>query len=415
MELLLEFLKRVILSIGIGAMIGLEREYSAKQQTAGIRSFALVSFLGCLIVLLSQSVLFELPFEFAYLPYVGFVMVVIYSFLVFYFLAQKKETFGLTTTLALPLAYLFGMFVGFGFFMEAIIAAVIVTILLYSRRYSHVFVENLSEHEVADALQFAIVLFVIYPLLPVEPVSFFGIQLMLKRLVEVIILVSLISFAGFISLRIVGNKALPVTGFLGGFVSSLSVVASFSNMSKKRNADCASLASGILAANTASLLGDALILLVANYLLFAALAPAISAMLLVLAFSSLLFGSKKEFFKPNLDQPFSVVSATKFALAFFAVSIVLELVSGLSGAVYLVSFLTGMVSVTPVVVSLAFEAGAVIPTSIAVQSIVLAIIAGMIVKVGVLFFSAAPALRNRVAPILVLTAIIGAAAILLTV
>lgn len=411
-----DFLQRIILSIGIGALIGLEREYSAKQQTTGIRSFALVAFLGCLSVLFSQSIVLQLPYEFVFLPYLGFVLVSVYSFLVFYFVAEKKERITITTTLALPLTFLFGMLVGFGFFAEAIIAAVLATILLYSRRYSHVFVEHLTETEIADALQFAIVLFLVYPLLPAEPITVFGLHLLLRRIAEIIIIVCLISFGGFLAIRLTGTKALPLTGFFGGLVSSLSVVGSFSNFSKSRASDSGMLSSGIFAACTASILSDAAILAYANAPLLYAVAPTFGALTLVLLAASLLYGRRAQKFELELSQPFSVKFAAKFALAFFVITILMDLLSGYDGggALYVLSFIGGMVSVTPVVVSFALGAGTTVTYAVASHGILLAIIAGMLTKTAVLIMAASPDLSKRVVPILVISAAMGAAALLLT-
>ena len=410
-----EFLQRIVLAIGIGAMIGLEREYSAKQQTTGTRSFALVAFIGCLSVIFSQSVVFKLPYEFTYLPYLGFILVSIYSFLVFYFVAEKKERITITTTLALPLTFLFGMLVGFGFFAEAIIAAVLATILLYSRRYSHVFVENLTETELADALQFAIVLFLVYPLLPAEAIQFLGFEFMLRRIAEIIIVVSLVSFGGFLALRVIGSKALPITGFFAGLVSSLSVVGSFSNFSKSRNVDYGMLASGVFAACTASILGDAVILSFVNAPMLMTVAPMLAAFALVLLIASLFYRHRAHKFELELKQPFSVRFAAKFGLAFFVIMVLMDFLAKFNtDALYLVSFLGGMVSVTPVVVSLAFSSGGSVDHTVAARALMLAITAGMLTKTGVLITAASPQLSKRVVPVLMASVALGAVTLFLT-
>lgn len=418
MDIAYEFLQRVFIAIGVGAMIGLEREYSVKQRTVGMRSFALVSFLGCISALLANPSLMEAPFGLAYLPYIGLVMVIGYSFSIYYFLAIKKEILGVTTVLVLPLAYLFGMLIGMGFLVEAVIAAILVTILLYSRRYSHMFVSHLTEAELADALLFATVLFIVYPLLPAEPIYVLGLELALPRIAEAIVLFSLVSFAGFIAVRLLGPKALPLTGFFAGFVSALYVVASYANFSKKRGADQASLSSGIFSANIASLLGDVIVLAYLNASLLLRLALPLGGMLLLLGAASLFFWRKSRHLPLKLTQPFSVVQAAKFAVAFFFVTLAIQALSRFgSGAVYLLSFLSGAVSVTPVVVSLALEAigpGAVLTQSTAAQAVMAAIIGGMLAKSGVLFFSASPQQKRAAIPVLLASAAIGGFAFILS-
>ncbi len=413
-----EFLQRALLSLCVGALIGLEREYTKKQQTVGLRSFALVSLLGCISVLLSQPLLFPLPIELPYLPYLGLIIVIGYAFLVYYFMA-KKQFFGITTTLALPLTYLFGMFIGYGLFLDAIIAAVLLTLLLYSRRYSHIFVSHLTEVELADALQFAIVLFVIYPILPDAPLAILGVDLMLKRFVEIIIVLSVMSFLGFIAIRLVGQRILPLTGFLAGFVSALSVIATFCNHSRDRGADPWTFSAGVSAASISSLLGDVIILAYACAPLLLLLFPAYLIMMAALVVASLPFFRHKEHsdFRVELGQPFSVLYGAKFALAFFIVLIVTQYVSAFgSGALLVASFLAGLASVTSVVVSIALQVSSgTLPVTEGARAVFVATFAGLIAKMGVLAFAASPELKKKSLPVLAVAMIAGLVALLLTV
>lgn len=413
-----EFLQRALLALGVGALIGLEREYTKRQQTVGVRSFALVSLLGCISVIVSQPILFQLPIELPYLPYLGLIVVIGYAFLVYYFMA-KKQFFGITTTLALPLTYLFGMFIGYGLFLDAIIGAVVLTLLLYSRRYSHIFVRRLTEPELADALQFAIVLFIIYPILPDEPLVILGIALMLKRFIEIIIVLSVISFLGFLAIRFVGQRLLPLTGFLAGFVSAVSAIATFSNHSKDKGADPWTFSAGVSAASISSLLGDVIILAYACAPLLLLLLPAYLIMMVALVISSLPFFRHKEHsdFNVELGQPFSVLYGAKFALAFFIVLVVTQYVAAFgSNALLAASFLAGLASVTSVVVSIALQVSSgTLALNEGARAIFVATFAGLIAKMGVLAFAASPELKKKSLPVLAITIIVGLLALFLTV
>jgi len=412
-----EFLQRVVLALSVGALIGLEREYTKKQQTVGLRSFALVSLLGCMTVLLSQPVLFQIPVQLPYLPYIGLIVVIGYAFLVYYFMA-KKEFFGITTTLALPLTYLFGMFIGYGLFLDAIIGTVVLTLLLYSRRYSHLFVSHLTETEMADALQFAIVLFIIYPILPADTYTLFGFEIMLKKFIEIIILLSLMSFAGFIAVRLLGPKVLPLTAFFGGLVSALSVVATFSNRSKARGADQWMLSAGISAASVASLLSDIILIAYTSAALLSLLFPTYAMMIFVLLLASLPFlrHGQHGHFKVELGQPFSVVYGVKFAIAFLAVLLATQYIATFgAGALLAASFIAGLASVTSVVVSISLQvSGGTLPVQEGARAIFAATLAGLIAKAGVLAFAAAPALRRKALPMLMAAIILGSVALFLT-
>ena len=413
-----EFLERVVLSIVIGAMIGLEREYSMKQRILGLRSFALVAFMGSVSVLTSSSAILGLPIQFnlPYLPYLGFIMVAVYSFLAFNSWAKRSDRPGITTILALPLTYLFGMLVGYGLFLPAVASAVIVTLLLYSRRYSHVFVEHLTEAELADALRFAIVLCLAYPFLPAEPLTFLDVHFALKRFVEMVVVFSLVSFSGFLALRLIGQKALPYAGFFAGFVSALSVAVSYAGISRKRGAAPGFLAGGIFAAAAASLLSDLFLLAYASPALLGKLAPAAVAMAAILGAAALVLSRAKGAKPPvKLTQPFSVINAAKFALAFFAVTVGLQMLAGLGNvAIVFVAFIGGLASVTPIVASAAIQAGGTLSYPLAAQTIVAAILGGMLSKSLAVASAASPGLRRLVLPVFALAVIAGAAAFLLT-
>lgn len=416
MALEYEFLQRVLLSLAVGALIGMEREYTKKQRTVGLRSFALVSFLGLMSVVLSQPVLFELPYELPFLPYIGLLVVIGYAFLVYYFLA-KKEFFGITTTLSLPLTYLFGMLIGYGYFLAAIIGAIITTALLYSRRYSHIFVEHLTESELADALQFAIVIFIIYPLLPDQPLTLFGLQVLFKKFVEIIIILSTISFLGFIAIRFFGQRAIPLTGFFGGFVSALAVTVNYSRHSKEPGADEWTLLAGVSTASIASLIGDMVVLLYLNGALLALLYPVYVSMIAVLLLSSIpFFRHKPQAVGMQLRQPFSVMYGAKFALVYFAILLITEYLADFgAGALYTASFLAGIVSITSVTVSVALHTGlGMLQLIEGARAIFIAIFAGMLAKTGVLAFTASGGMRNKGGTVLLLAAAIGLVVLLLT-
>jgi uncharacterized membrane protein (DUF4010 family) len=379
-----------------------------KQQTVGMRTFALASLLGSVVGLVSGPDFGSQGGALSLFPVLAFAMVIGYSFMIYYFLAKKKDSLGLTTMLSIPLAFIFGMMIGFGLIFEAITGAILLTLILYSRRYSHVFVKHLTEAEISDALQFAIVLFIIYPVLPSGEVTLYGLSFPLRKLVETIVVFSLISFAGFLATRLLGSRALPTMGFFAGFVSALSVVVTFSDFAKKSEAGARALASGIIAANIASIAGDIIILGYADRALLSQTLLPLAVMILTLAVAAALYRNQEGAPSFRIIQPFSVLNASKFAVAFFVVTAALQLISSLgAGAVYLVSFLGGMVSVTPVVVSLAFGAGTEITLQSASQGVIAAVLGGMLVKTGVLAFAAPARLRNLAAPFLAAASVLG--------
>lgn len=210
------FLQEILLSIAVGALIGVEREHTKHQIITGVRTIALISLLGTLSVMISK-----LASNLIYVPYLCLLAVIGCTFLLYYFRAKKLEAIGMTTVLTLPLAFILGIMIGFDLYIEAISGAILTTILLLSRDYSHLFVKKLTDAEIADAMLFGIICFIIYPIAfvmsPPTPVILYGgFSINLQSFLFVVIIVSLISFISFLLLRFWGQKALPLTGFLGG-------------------------------------------------------------------------------------------------------------------------------------------------------------------------------------------------------
>jgi uncharacterized membrane protein (DUF4010 family) len=263
------------------------------------------------------------------------------------------------------------------------------------------------------------VLFIAYPMLSDVPLTLFGLEVPIKKFVEIIIILSLISFLGFLVVRFIGQRAIPLTGFFAGFVSALAVTASLSERSKQARVDQWVLCAGIAAANIASLLGDVLVLLYISAPLLATLYPTYAVMVLALLLASLPFFKHQpnRAFTIKLGQPFSVISGLKFALVIFIIMVVTQYISTMgSSALYVASFFSGIVSITSVVVSLSLQASlGNLSLGEAARGIFLAIAGGWLMKAGVVMVGAAPELRRRIFPVLVLALGAGIAALLLTV
>ena len=72
------FIQRIVLAIFIGALLGLEREYSKKQEIVGLRTFSLGSLLGAVTVFLSDNFLDDYT-----LTLIGFVFICIFLFFLY--------------------------------------------------------------------------------------------------------------------------------------------------------------------------------------------------------------------------------------------------------------------------------------------------------------------------------------------
>ena len=195
-------IKNILVALALGALIGLEREYARFRKRghdyAGIRTFPLIALFGALSAYL--GVLISPWILVAGIILIGILVIVAY------FIITKKSTvhFGATSEMAGFLTFFLGVLSYYGEINLAVILAVLITIILYARSILHRFAEKIKKEEMADTLKFAVIAFVILPLLPnkgygpLEIFNPFVIWLM-------VVFISGISFAGYILMKWFGE------------------------------------------------------------------------------------------------------------------------------------------------------------------------------------------------------------------
>ena len=207
---------RLTVALGIGLLMGVERERhkgtGPRRAPAGIRTFALVSLLGGICMVIGSMAVLAVA-----LAFVAAASLIAYA-------TGDRDDPGLTSEVALLTAFLLGALAQ----REPQLAAglaVTVTILLAVRTQLHRLVSQvLTEQEIHDGLLFAGAALVILPLLPSERVGPYGVfdPYSLWRLV---IIVMAISAAGYIAQRMLGSRVgLPIAGFAAGFISSSATI-----------------------------------------------------------------------------------------------------------------------------------------------------------------------------------------------
>lgn len=268
-------------ALGGGLLIGLERERrkgeGPTRQAAGIRSFTLVALAGALAQALGQPALVA----------VGAFAVVLLAGLAYGFdrwrgVARPEAADpGMTTELALVVTYLVGVLaqqrpaLGAG-------CAVAVAVLLAARgRLHHLATRLLSEQELHDGLLLAALGLVLLPLLPQRPLPWLA-GLQPSVLAGLVLLILLLQAVGHMALRWAGpGIGLPLSGLLGGFVSSTATVAAMGSRIRSQGGTDPTLAAPCTAAAVlstgATWLQALLMLLAVAPPLAALLAPALLA------------------------------------------------------------------------------------------------------------------------------------------
>ncbi|MEO1766189.1 MgtC/SapB family protein [Thiobacter aerophilum] len=202
-----------LVSLGLGLLIGLERERNPRAK-AGLRTFALTSLLGTLCAMLSQQI------GSPWLLVVGFAAVAA-TIVTAYLGETPPETEpGTTTEAALLVSYVLGALVWQGERELSIMLAIVTTVLLYLKPEMQGIARRLTRRDLVSILQFAVLSFVILPVLPDRdfgPYHAFNPH----QTWLMVVLISGISLAGYVALRVLGQRyGTLLLGFLGGLVSS---------------------------------------------------------------------------------------------------------------------------------------------------------------------------------------------------
>jgi len=200
----LEITMGICISLGIGLLIGAERERrkdSARRRAAGIRTFTVVALMGSVGMALGGGELLLLA-----------VLLVGLGAMVAYQKTPTKEP-GLTTEFALVLTCMLG-----GLAMrEGMVAAsvgVVLALLLAARSRIHNFVSQiLTQQDLDDTLLLAAMALIA---LPLAPDRFMGPwdAINPRELTQLIVMVMGVSAAGYVGMRWMGPRLGPG---LGGF------------------------------------------------------------------------------------------------------------------------------------------------------------------------------------------------------
>lgn len=271
---------RLAVALGIGLLIGIERERTKGQgpqrETAGVRTFTLTSLIG------AASLLVGGPHTLiAFAAIVGAIIAVGYW-------RTRAQDPGMTTEIAQLATLLLGALA----MREPGLAAalgVIVAVLLAMRTKLHNWVHNvLTDEEIRDGLMLAAAALVILPLTPEAAVDRWGV-IKPRQLWTLAVTVMAINSLGYIALRMLGPKVgLTVAGFFSGFVSSTATIGAMGAHARKQpdlrrsavaGAAVSSVATVVQLAVVVSLVSTSLLLHLALPLLAAGVAAAIYAAL----------------------------------------------------------------------------------------------------------------------------------------
>ena len=399
-ETYLTLFGNLLVALAIGFLIGLERGWSKRElepgrRIAGIRTFGLISLLGGLTMLLGrESSIWVIALAFGGLG----LLVASAAFIE----AQRTGEYGITTEVAVFIAFILGALAMTPHAKLAAATAVITAIILGTKPLLHQWVRKLEAEEIYAVFKLLLISVVMLPILPRRAYDPWG-AFNPYEIWWMVVLISAISFAGYFAVKIAGGgRGILLTGMLGGLVSSTAVTLSLSRMAKATPEGHRIFAAGVIAASTTMF---PRILIIAGLL-----RPQLSELLLgpivlVTAIGYLFVwwlvrgqvhrASKA---KLKLQNPFEFGVALRFGLFLAMILWLTQILKdwmGLAG-IYLTAAVSGITDVDAITLSLAKLAEDPAMLRIAAVGILLAAAVNTVVKAGMTVFIAGGAMARYV-------------------
>ena len=377
-------LQAFMTSMAIGLLIGLERERRSSAK-AGLRTFALVALLGTLSGLLAEKA------GSGWILAAGLLAVGAMIIAAYINRPDDAGDPGTTSVVAILVCYCLGAAVWFGYGPLAVMLGIATTVLLYFKAELHGLSSQLTSKDLISILQFAVLSFVILPILPdrnygpYEALNPYQAWLM-------VVLVSGVSLAGYAALRLAGPQhGAPMMGLLGGLVSSTATTVVFS---RHAHAHAALARTAMVVIMVASLM-----VLLRLTVIAAVVAPDVIEPLakvfaggLVLGLAVTAFGWRRletqgELPMPEVRNPTEIRTALGFGVLYAVVLFCSAWLSDVAGAkgMYAVALASGLTDVDAITLSsLRLFSIDKLSAGQAVTSIALAVLSNLTFKAGLI-------------------------------
>jgi uncharacterized membrane protein (DUF4010 family) len=349
-------LKRLLVALLVGLLIGVDRERAEQRKQrklfAGVRTFPLIALLGAILALMLA--------EIGPWPLVVGLLAVAAIALVSYRESVRVGETGATTEVAALATYALGTMAGVGQLTVAGATAVSVAVLLAAKPRLERFSRAISETELAAVLELAVISAIVLPLLPDRG---YGPWQVLNpfRIWLVVVMVSAVSFAGFIAVRWRGESAGPLwAAGLGGLVSSTATTVAMAARSRASPQQAGSVSAAAVLASTVMCVRLAVLVAVVGPGLLPRIGPAMAAMALTGLLATLVLyraGPHQEgnSGRSSVANPFRLRSALLFGAIFAATMLLVRgsrQVLGTTGTL-LAAGLSGLADVDAISIALA--------------------------------------------------------------
>lgn len=383
------------IALGLGLLVGLERERAASQ-LAGIRTFTAVTIFGSVAAMLAGTHgAWVLP---AGLLSLGAVIAA--ANLLERDRADRRP--GITTEVALFAMYGIGALVMTGPRSVAVALGGALAALLAFKGEMHGFARGLSDTDVKAIMRFVLISLVILPALPNENYGPFEVWNP-RQIWWMVVLIVGISLAGYIAFQVLGQRGgTAMGGILGGLVSSTATTVSYARASK---AEPATLPAALLVILLASgvVFGRVLVemAVVSRELFGAALLPVLllAATVFVLA-GVAWFRRPGDGEIPKPENPAELKPALLFAAGYAVVLAVTAATRHYfgEGALFFVAALSGLTDVDAITLSTAnLVQGGSLAAATGWKLVVTAVLSNLVFKAAVVAWLGHASLFRKVA------------------
>lgn len=385
-------------SLGIGLLIGLERERKPDAK-AGLRTFALTALLGSLAAMLGEQS------DNGWIVAAGLLMVATMMIVAQARDPQDDGDPGTTSVVALMVCYGLGALVWYGQTTLAVMLAITTTVLLYFKAQLQDVSRSLTPKDLISILQFGVLSLVVLPILPNRD---YGPYLALNphQIWWMVVLISGLSLAGYAALRIVGNRhGAPLLGFFGGLVSSTATTMVFARNARDDAKLTATASLVILIANLVVTVRLGIVASVLAPSLFVPLASVLGIGLLLGLGVALLrwrtLSAAGDLPLPEVKNPTELRTALSFGLLYGAVLLLAAWLQDIAGSqgLYLVALAAGLTDVDAITLStLRLLNQQTLTATPAVIAIGLANLSNLAFKSGIVLTIGGKALARSVLP-----------------
>ena len=403
---------RFAAALGLGVLIGLERERTQKPEGgfAGVRTFGLISLAGAMAAYLDAAL--QRP-ALGLVLFAGVAALVVVSAVV----TAREGDIGITTEVSALLAFLLGSLCVYGNVTLAAGLAVASGGVLALKQWLHGLARRIETADVEATLKFAIVTVIILPLVPNENFGPPPLDVINPyKIWWMVVLISGLNFASYLLVKGVGAEhGIGLTGLLGGLVSSTAVSLGFAQRSRTQPEQAPALALGILLAWSVMFFRVVLLAGLLAPVLARDLAVGLGALgLLSVAIVLVLRRRQRSTERASVStgaNPFELGQAIRFGLVFGVVTFVAKAAQVYLGdaGLYLAGALAGLTDVDAIALSMAQLAQAE-PAShaVAARTILIAVLSNTFVKGAMAVFLGGPALRGTMLPITAALLAVGA-------